>query len=270
LLLVFLTYYRRLLDTIAFAGNGDDLGVMQEPVEDGSGRRHVAQEFAPFFQRTVAGHDGGAVFIPAHDDLQQIFAGVLGQLFQTHVVNDDQVGFEIFAQGFVLLVEGFVLHEIPDQVEDGTVEHQEVLADGLITDGLGQMRFADAGRTEEQDIFGFADKLARRQIVNLLFVDGRIETPIEVLQWFEGVEVGGLGAAFQLALLADVEFVLKDEFQELGVGQTIGGGFLQAAKLSRLFVNAIAGGVSRKPATACSSVDTASGALPWRNKASPR
>jgi len=42
------------------------------------------------------------------------------------------------------------------------------------------------------------------------------------------VEVGGLGAAFHVALLADIHFVLKDEFQELGVGQTIGGGFLQA------------------------------------------
>jgi hypothetical protein len=59
-------------------------------------------------------------------------------------------------------------------------------------------------------------------------VDGRIKTPVEVLQWFEGVEVGGLGAAFHVALLADIHFVLKDEFQELGMGQAIGGGFLQA------------------------------------------
>jgi hypothetical protein len=42
------------------------------------------------------------------------------------------------------------------------------------------------------------------------------------------VEVGGLGAAFHVALLPDIHFVLKDEFQELGMGQTVGGGFLQA------------------------------------------
>jgi hypothetical protein len=34
--------------------------------------------------------------------------------------------------------------------------------------------------------------------------------------------------AFHLPLLADVEFVLTDEFEELGVAQPIGGGFLQA------------------------------------------
>jgi hypothetical protein len=34
--------------------------------------------------------------------------------------------------------------------------------------------------------------------------------------------------AFHLPLLPDVEFVLADEFEELGVAQAIGGGFLQA------------------------------------------
>ena len=75
---------------------------------------------------------------------------MFGQLFQAHVVNDDQVGLQIFAQGFVLLVEGFVLHEVAHQIEDGTVEHQEVQLDGLVADGLGQMGFADAGRPDEQ------------------------------------------------------------------------------------------------------------------------
>jgi len=243
---------------------------MQEPVEDGSGGGHVAEQLAPFLQWPVAGHDSGTVFVTAHNDFQQILAGVFGQLFEAHVVNDDQIGLQVFAQGFVLLIKGFVLHEVPDQIEDGTVKHQEVYLDGLVTDGLGQMGFAGAGRPEEQHVLGFADELAAGQIENLLSVNGGVEAPVEIFQRFKAVEVGGLGAAFQLALLADVEFVLEDEFQKLGVAQSVGGGFLEAAKLSRLFVNAIAGGVSRKPATACSSVDTASGALPWRNKASPR
>ena len=41
-------------------------------------------------------------------------------------------------------------------------------------------------------------------------------------------EVRQLGVAFHLALLPDIEFVLTDEFKELGVAETIGGGFLQA------------------------------------------
>jgi len=54
--------------------------VVQETVQDGASRGHVAQEFAPFLQWSVAGHDGGSVFIPAHDHFKKMLAGVLGQL----------------------------------------------------------------------------------------------------------------------------------------------------------------------------------------------
>lgn len=37
----------------------------------------------------------GAVFVAALDDLQQILAGVFGQLIESHVVDDEQVGFEV-------------------------------------------------------------------------------------------------------------------------------------------------------------------------------
>jgi len=38
----------------------EDLGVVQEAVEDGRSAGDVAQEFASVFQRAVAGHHGGA------------------------------------------------------------------------------------------------------------------------------------------------------------------------------------------------------------------
>lgn len=83
------------LETVALAGDGDDGGVMEEAVEDGAGGGNVLQEFAPVLQRPVAGHDGGAGLVAAHDDLQQILAGVLGQGPQAHVIDDEQVALEV-------------------------------------------------------------------------------------------------------------------------------------------------------------------------------
>ena len=40
-------------------------------------------------------------------------------------------------------------------------------------------------------------------------------------------EVRQLGVAFHQALLTDVEFILADQFEELGMAQAIGGRFLQ-------------------------------------------
>ncbi len=93
----------------------------------------------------------------------------LGQLLQSHVVDDDEIRLQVFAQGLVLLVEGFVFHEVAHQIEDGTVEHFWPV-DGLVADGLGQMGFADAGRAEEQHVFGFADEAAGGQFEDLLSV----------------------------------------------------------------------------------------------------
>jgi hypothetical protein len=72
----------RSFDAITFAGDGDDVGVMQEAVDDGSSDGHVTEEFAPFLQWPIAGLDGGAIFVTAHDDLQPVFAGVSGQLLE--------------------------------------------------------------------------------------------------------------------------------------------------------------------------------------------
>ena len=72
-------------------------------------RGHVAQQLAPVLDGAVAGHDGGAVLVAAHDYFQEVFAGVFGQGFESHVVHDQEVGLEVAAQNAVLLVEGLMI-----------------------------------------------------------------------------------------------------------------------------------------------------------------
>ena len=59
-------------------------------------------------------------------------------------------------------------------------------------------------------------------------MDGGVEAPVEVIKRFQVTEVRQIGVPRHQALLPDVQFVLTDEFEELGMAQTIGGGFLQA------------------------------------------
>ncbi len=90
------------------------------------------------------------------------------------------------------------------------------------------MRFTDARRSEKKDIFGLSDEIAGGQIKNVFAVDGRIETPVEIFQRLQAAKISGLGASFHQPLLADIDFVLADQFQELGMAQAVGGRFLQA------------------------------------------
>ena len=89
------------------------------------------------------------------------------------------------------------------------------------------MGFADARRADEQKVGGLTNELAGRQVIDLFARDGGIEVPVKVLQGPEVAEVGGLGPPSQEPFFAGVEFVLDDQFQELGVAESVGGGFLQ-------------------------------------------
>ena len=85
------------LEPIAASGYGDDFGVVQQSVEDGAGGRHVAKELSPFLDGPVGGHQGGAVFVAAHEYLQEDFAALGRQDLEPHVVNDEQIGLKIFS-----------------------------------------------------------------------------------------------------------------------------------------------------------------------------
>ena len=66
------------------------------------------------------------------------------------------------------MLESLFTEEIGDEVEDGTVAHEEALLERFVADGLGQMCFPGAGRTDEECVGGFADKMAGRQFVDFL------------------------------------------------------------------------------------------------------
>ena len=59
-------------------------------------------------------------------------------------------------------------------------------------------------------------------------LDGRVERPVEVLEGFVIAEASGLGPFVDHALLPDVEFVLKDQFQELLVRELMSASLFQA------------------------------------------
>jgi hypothetical protein len=66
------------------------------------------------------------------------------------------------------------------------------------------------------------------QFIDLGAVDAGIEAEVKVLQGTRFPEIGGFMASGHRALLTHVEFILKEQFEELGVGQPIGFGFLEA------------------------------------------
>jgi hypothetical protein len=105
--------------------------MVKQAVEDRAGGRDIAEQFAPFFDGSIRGHHGGTVFITAHDDFQKDLAAFLRQDFESRIVNDKQIGFEVFVEQAAFSDLGFLAKQFAHQIEDGAVKNQEAGSQAL-------------------------------------------------------------------------------------------------------------------------------------------
>ena len=75
-------------ESIALASNGDNVGLVEETVENRGGGWHASQQLAPVVHGTLRGHYGTACFIATHHDLEEEFSTSLGELLHPEVVDD--------------------------------------------------------------------------------------------------------------------------------------------------------------------------------------
>lgn len=207
---------------------GDDLGMVEEPVEDGRGAWHITEELAPVFERAVAGHDGASELMPPHDDLEEVFAAVLGQLLHAHVINDEKIGSKVAGERGIVVFDGFLVEEVADDIEDGAVEHGSTLLDGGVADGLGDMGLARSGWSHEEDVASIVEELACGELEELTAWDAGIELPVELIDGLQVSKLCELGTPVELAMIANGKLVLEDKLEELEMAQPAGLGFLKS------------------------------------------
>ena len=121
----------RLMEAIAAARHLDNFGMVQEAVQNGGGGGGVVEQLAPFLNGPVGGHERGMIFVAAQNDFQQDFPRLGRQGLEAHVIDDEQVGFEVAAQAAIQGGgRGFGL-EFAHQLENGAVENQKTGLDGV-------------------------------------------------------------------------------------------------------------------------------------------
>jgi len=120
---------------------------MEESIQDGRGDDRVAEKLLPVDEALVRSQDRRAFLVPIGDELKKEigFAAIDRQI--TDFVDDDQAGRE---EGFPLAL-GFL--ELADQRRHGREVNLEAVTAGLDGQSDGQVGFADAGRTQENDVF---------------------------------------------------------------------------------------------------------------------
>jgi len=180
----------------------------------------------PVFDGPVGGHEGGSQLITSHDDFEEVFAGPGRKLFESHVVDDEQVGFEVFTEQ-TSVGDGFFVHEFAYEVEDGDVAYAVAALDGFVAKALSQVSFAGARRADHEQVGVLSDECAGGEFEDAAAVDVWVELPVEAVERFEVDEPGGFECASGFTVIPQGEFILDEQFEELFVAELCGLSFLQ-------------------------------------------
>src|SRR3954454_18771462 len=79
-----------LSEAVALAFEADDVGVVDESVDEGGGDHGVAENLAPGFEAAVAGDDDRALLVAAGDQGEEQVRGLPFEREVADLVDDDQ------------------------------------------------------------------------------------------------------------------------------------------------------------------------------------
>jgi len=203
--------------------------MMQEPVEQRGDGGGVAEELSPLVDRTVGGEHRGGPLVTAHDELEQVLGGGVGQLAHAEVVDDEQV--RAGELGEVVLA-GVGERRLGEFFEEGVrfaVEDAVALLDRGASDGLGEMTLPGTGLADQEDVLALCDEARGGEFEDECAVDLLVKSKVETVERAVGVsESGLLVSPCEEAVLAALELVGDERGEQVDGGELLGLGLEQA------------------------------------------
>ena len=122
----------------------EDVAVMQQSVEHGRDSRSIAEKLAPILDGPVRGEKRADPFVPAHDQLKQVFAGRGRQLAHPQVVDDQQRRRGKRQHSFLPVAGDGGIGKLFEQDVSFAIKDLVALLDGRVSDGLGEVALSGA------------------------------------------------------------------------------------------------------------------------------
>ena len=170
------------------ASEDDVLAALEDTVEEGLGELGVVQDGAPLAEGFVGGEDEGPALEAALvDDPPEEVCGVVGVVEVADLVDDEDVGLNIFRSDFAELAVARCLGEVVDEVGCGGAAGVEAVLNGAVCDGDGEVGFSAAGWSRQDQVAAFSDELGAEVGAEPCPTDAGLEGEVELL---DGLEEG--------------------------------------------------------------------------------
>jgi hypothetical protein len=136
---------------VAVAADVDGDRMMPQSIEDGGGDLGVSEDLAPGAKALIARQDDGAAVAPG-DELEEQVGALAVNRDVPDLIDNQQLWLRQDLEALIESAFGERLAEGRNQAGGRGEEHADALFAGLQPERDGQVRLADTGRSEEQDI----------------------------------------------------------------------------------------------------------------------
>ncbi len=145
---------------------------MRETVEQRRCHLCVTEDLRPFTEAEVGRDDDACALIKLAQKVEQQCTAGRAERQVAKLVKDDQVDLCEHLSHPPGLPKGLFLLQCVDQFDGRVKAHlASVMFDGLDTDSCGDMAFASAGPTNQNDVFRILDELATIELADRSLVD---------------------------------------------------------------------------------------------------
>src|SRR5262249_29275144 len=154
------------------------VAVMQQAIEDRGGQDVIAKHGAPLCHELVGRNEQAAALVAARYELKKEMGAAALERQVTELVKGEQLGLRAKHQAVGELTVGFRFRERREQRGRARKEHRVAGFDDRPADGDREMRFPDARRAEDEDVFGWGEKSRRGELADQALIDRRLEFEI--------------------------------------------------------------------------------------------
>jgi len=184
------------------------------------------QQFAPIFERTVGSHQRGALFIAAQDHFQEDFPGFGGRLLTPMSSISSRSGLRYWARVRSNSAgNGRLENRAPSQRSSDKKRQNRL--DDMGADGLPPSGFSPRRAALKRAHRRVGAQTARWPVDRFRAFNDGIKLPVKVLQGLRSRKPAAL-TRWRSGVLADIQLVLEEQFQELLVRELMAGGLLKA------------------------------------------
>ena len=193
----------------------EDFGVLSEAVEQGRGELVVDEDAVPFAEGEVAGDDRGAALVASGEDVEEHLSAGLLERDESQLVDDEKCD---AAKSLLQTREGPCVARFGERSDEvGSAVEGDVVAtlDRLDAERRGEMGFAGADGTEQDDVARGGDPRAATELLDTRALEAMCAFPVELGERLLGGQAGGAKSALDGALGARGQLGIEQRAQVL-------------------------------------------------------